>query len=50
VLVVVFLCGWIAAGLNGGMLFAVAIGAATAVAIFSDTRRECSPRFLRRRD
>ncbi|HEY7207382.1 MAG TPA: hypothetical protein VH416_04000 [Gaiellaceae bacterium] len=50
VLGVVFVCGWAATGFNSGVVFALAIGAGTAVAIFSDTRSTCSPRFLRRRE
>jgi hypothetical protein len=46
---VVLVCAWAAAGFDGGMLFPIAIGAATAVAIFGDTRSTCAPRFLRRR-
>jgi predicted anti-sigma-YlaC factor YlaD len=39
-----------AVGLPGGILSAIAIGTATAVAAFSDSRRDnCVPRFLRRR-
>ncbi len=47
-LVVVLVCGLVAAGFSGG-LFAIAIGAATAVAVFSDKQSTCSPSFLRRR-
>jgi hypothetical protein len=37
-------------GVPGGILFAIAIGTAVAVAVFSDSgRRNCVPRFLRRR-
>jgi hypothetical protein len=50
VLGVAFVCGWVAAGLSSGMLFAVAIGAAAAVAIFSGTQSTCAPRSVRRRD
>lgn len=50
VIVVVFLFGWALSDLNGGVLFAIAIGIATAIAVFSDRRHSCSPRFLRRRD
>jgi hypothetical protein len=46
---VVLVCAWAAAGFNGGMLFPIAIGAATAVAIFGESRGPCAPRFLRRR-
>jgi hypothetical protein len=49
VLVVAFVC-WAAVGGLSGILFAIAIGTAVAVAIFSGTRRKCSPRFLRRRE
>ncbi len=46
---VVLVCVWAAVGFHGGVLFAVALGAAVAVAILSDTRSTCSPSFLRRR-
>jgi hypothetical protein len=37
-------------GVSGGILFAIAIGTAVAVAVFSDSgRQNCVPRFLRRR-
>jgi hypothetical protein len=37
-------------GVSGGVVFAMAIGTAVAVAVFSDSgRRNCVPRFLRRR-
>jgi hypothetical protein len=49
ILGVVFVCGWAAVGFTSGVMFAVAIGAATAVAVFGDPQRTCSPRFLRRR-
>jgi hypothetical protein len=38
------------AGFDGGLLFPIAIGVATSVAIATDTKRTCSPRVLRRRD
>jgi hypothetical protein len=41
-------CGWVF-GFSSGALFPIAIGTATAVAVFSDGRINCSPR-LRRRD
>lgn len=41
--------GWVAVGFNGGVPFAIAIGTAVAVAIFSDGQGNCSPRFRRRR-
>jgi hypothetical protein len=47
--VVVVACGWIF-GFDRGLLFPIAIGVATAVAVFSDPRGTCSPRFPRRRD
>ena len=37
VIIVAFLCGWSATGLTGGFVLAVALGAGTAVPIFSDT-------------
>jgi hypothetical protein len=46
---VVAACGWLF-GFDGGLLFPIAIGVAIAVAVFSDTRGTCSPRFLSRRD
>jgi purine-cytosine permease-like protein len=46
---IVVACGWVF-GFAGGALFPIAIGAATAVAVLSDTRINCSPRLLRRRD
>jgi hypothetical protein len=49
VLVTVFACGWAVVDRNGGVLFAVAVGAAVAVAILGENQRTCSPRFLRRR-
>lgn len=50
VLAVVFACDWVATGFSGGLTFALAVGAATAVAVFGDTRSACSLPFLRRRD
>jgi hypothetical protein len=50
VLAIVFAVVWAATGFSSGILFAIAIGAGTAVAIFRDTRGVCMPRFLRRRD
>jgi hypothetical protein len=39
-----------AVGFPGGVIFAIAVGSATAVAAFSDSRRhDCLPRFLHRR-
>ena len=46
---VVLVCIWAAAGLHSGLLFAIAIGTAAAVAVFSDTRRTCPPQVRRRR-
>ena len=46
---VVLVCIWAAVGFHGGVLFAVAIAAALAVAIVGDTHTTCSPSFLRRR-
>jgi fatty acid desaturase len=48
-LVVAFVC-WTAVGGVSGILFAIAIGTAVAVAIFGGTQRGCSPSFLRRRE
>jgi hypothetical protein len=40
-----------AVGFPGGVLFAIALGTAAAVAAFGDSRRHsCVPRFLHRRD
>ena len=50
VLTVIAVVCVVAVGLPGGITFAIAIGAATAVAIFGDTRSSCSPRFFRRRN
>jgi len=41
-------CGWVF-GFESGAWFPIAIGAATAVAVFAE-RGTCSPRVLRRRD
>jgi hypothetical protein len=49
VVAVAFVC-WTAVGGISGILFAIAIGTAVAVAVFSGTRRTCTPRFLRRRE
>jgi hypothetical protein len=46
---VVLFVGWTTDGW-GGMLFALAIGVAVAVAIFSDGKETCMPGFLRRRE
>jgi hypothetical protein len=46
---VVLFVGWTTDGW-GGMLFALAIGAAGAVAISSDGKKTCMPGFLRRRE
>jgi hypothetical protein len=46
---VAVMCVWAAVGFRGGVLFAIAVGAASAVAIFSDTRSMCSRPSLRRR-
>lgn len=48
-LAVVLFVGWTTDGW-AGMLFALAIGAAVAVAIFSDGKETCVPVFLRRRE
>jgi hypothetical protein len=42
-------CVWAATGFRSGVLFAIGIGAASAVAIFSDSRRVCSRASVRRR-
>jgi uncharacterized membrane protein len=46
--VIVFVCV-VAVGSPGGIVFAIAVGTAVAVAIFSDPRSTCSPRLFRRR-
>jgi hypothetical protein len=46
---VAVVCVWAAAGFRSGVLFAIAIGAASAVAMFSDIGRMCSRPLLRRR-
>jgi uncharacterized membrane protein len=48
-LAVIVFVSVVALGSPGGILFAIAIGTAAAVAIFSDTRGTCSPRLFRRR-
>ncbi len=40
-IIVAFLCGWSATGLTGGVVFALALGAGAAVAIFSENRADC---------
>ena len=50
VVAVALACGWMATGFSSGFVFAIAIGVATAIAVFSDTKGACAPRFLRRRD
>jgi hypothetical protein len=50
VLGIVFLCAWIVVGWSSDLLFAVAIGAATAVAIFGDGKQRRGSGLLRRRD
>jgi len=49
-LAVVFVTGWVATGVDGGAVSAIAISFAIAVAIFSGKEGACSPRFFRRRD
>lgn len=41
-------CGWIF-GFDSGPWYPIAIGVGTALAVFGDTRRNCSPGVLRRR-
>jgi hypothetical protein len=49
-LIVIVVVSITAVGFPGGRPFAVALGTATAVAVFSDSRRHnCVPPFLRRR-
>lgn len=50
VLAVVFVVGWVARGVDGGAVFAIAISFAIALAIFGGTEGSCSPRLFRRRD
>jgi uncharacterized membrane protein required for colicin V production len=51
VFVVLLVTGWVVGGFVSGILSAIAIGTGVAVAIFySGTRRDCSPRYLRRRE
>lgn len=49
VIVVAFLCGWSAIGLADGVVFALALGAATAAPVFSDKRGGSCPRPAERR-
>jgi hypothetical protein len=49
VIIVAFLCGWTATGLTGGFVLALALGAGTAVPVFSDDRTDCSLRLHWRR-
>jgi hypothetical protein len=49
VLLVVLAGVWVVAGFNENILFAIAIAASVAVAIFSDTKSTCAPRLFRRR-
>jgi peptidoglycan/LPS O-acetylase OafA/YrhL len=49
-LAVVFVAGWSATGVDGGVVSAIAISVAIAVAIFGGTDGSCSPRLFRRRD
>ena len=49
-LAVVFVAGWAATGVDGGVVSAIAISVAIAVAIFGGTEGSCSPRVFRRRD
>jgi|KBSMisStaDraftv2_1062788.scaffolds.fasta_scaffold5693587_1 hypothetical protein len=50
VLAVVFVVGWVATGVDGGAVFAIAISFAIALTIFGGTEGSCSPRVFRRRD
>lgn len=47
VITVAFLCGWSATGLTGGVVFALALGAGTAVPVFSERRTDSCLRRVR---